>query len=302
MSKKFLVVIAGPTAIGKTTMSIKLATALETEIISCDSRQIYKELDIGVAKPSAEELAQAPHHFINHINLEEKYSAGRYEREATKLIEEHFETHDFLIMTGGTGLYINAVLYGLDEFPEVDDATLQHYNLLYESEGIATLQNELKLKDPVYFEVVDIENPRRLIRALSVISVSGQTFSSFRNQKKKERDFEFIGIRLTMNRDELYERINTRVDQMMASGLLDEVKSLQAFSAHRSLDTVGYTELLRHLDGAYDLKEAIRLIKRNTRRYAKRQITWLNNQSNFSAFPNDSYDEILEYIKTQSEF
>lgn len=300
MSKKFLVVIAGPTAVGKTAMSIKLAAALDTEIISCDSRQIYKELNIGVAKPSDDELSQITHHFINHISLDEKYSAGRYEREAIELIESHFTSHDFMIMTGGTGLYIHAVLNGLDEFPDVDDATVEHYNDLYESDGIEILQNELKLKDPVYFETVDIENPRRLIRALSVISVSGQTFSSFRNQEKKKRNFEYIGIRLSMDRERLYERINTRVDQMMANGLLDEVKSLQTFTEHRSLDTVGYTELLKHLDGAYDLPEAIRLIKRNTRRYAKRQITWLNNQSNFKPFTNDSFDEILEYIKEQT--
>lgn len=299
MSHKILIVIAGPTAIGKTSAAIEIAQSLDTEIISCDSRQLYKELNIGVAKPSKDELAAVKHHFINHISISELYSAGRYEREAIVQIEQLFQQYDHLILTGGTGLYIKAVLEGLDEFPEVDPKYVEYFTKLLSSEGIATLQQELKLKDPTYFHEADIHNSRRLVRALSVIKSSGQTFSSFRNRKPKERDFKVVPIQMTMDRKLLYQRINKRVDIMMDQGLLREVKSLIVQKDLKSLQTVGYSELFRHIDGELALAEAIELIKRNTRRYAKRQITWFSNNGNYIKIHAKPTDKIISLIKNE---
>lgn len=296
MPNKKLIVIAGPTAIGKTTTAINIAQILSTEILSCDSRQLYNELNIGVAKPSEKELAAVKHHFINHISITDKYSAGRYERESIELIDKLFKQYDHLILTGGTGLYIKAVLEGLDEFPEVDTSVVDHFTQVLDTEGISALQNELKIKDPTYFHEVDINNTRRLVRALSVIKSSGKTFSSFRNSEPKERDFTAITIQLTMDREKLYERINTRVDLMMKNGLLNEVRSLSKHRDLISLQTVGYSELFAHLDGEFKLNEAIELIKRNSRRYAKRQITWFSNNGNFLKVPTNDIDQITNII------
>lgn len=296
MSKKILVVIAGPTAVGKTTMSIKLATALDTEIISCDSRQLYKELNIGVAKPSKEELLAIKHYFIDHVSITEKYSAGRYEREAIALLNQLFEDQDHLIITGGTGLYIKAVLEGLDEFPDVVAEDQDYYARLLAAEGISALQNELKVKDPTYFKEADIRNSRRLVRALSVIRSSGNPFSSYRNSNPKERNFKSVCIQLTMGREQLYKRINMRVDQMIEQGLLDEVSALVNYKELLSLQTVGYKELFDYLDGKSTINEAIELIKRNSRRYAKRQITWFSNNGNFLKVPTGNIDQIMNSI------
>lgn len=300
MSNKILIVIAGPTAIGKTSTAIKIAQHLGTEIISCDSRQLFQELNIGVAKPSKEELSTIKHHFINHVSITEKYSAGRYERECIALIEKLFTEHDHLILTGGTGLYIKAILEGLDEFPEVKPEDSDHYTNLLESDGISVLQQELKEKDSKYFHEVDLNNSRRLVRALSVIKSSGQTFSSFRNSKPKVRSFKSIKIQLTMDREKLYDRINTRVNLMMDAGLLSEVESLVEHKNLLSLQTVGYSELFKHLDGELQLDVAIELIKRNSRRYAKRQITWFSNNSDYIKIPSGEIDKILNLIKTKS--
>jgi len=301
MSYKFLIVIAGPTAVGKTSVAIEIAKSLDTEIISCDSRQLYNELNIGVAKPTKKELAEVTHHFINHISIHEPFSAGAYEREALQLIEQLFESNKCVILAGGTGLYIKAILEGLDDFPEVDEADTNHYSLVLQENGIEALQNELKLKDPSYFREVDIHNTRRMIRALSVIKSSGQTFSSFRNSQPKERDFKVIPIHLTMDREKLYQRINLRVDQMIKEGLLDEVKTLVEHKDLRSLQTVGYSELFRYLDGELALDKAIELIKRNSRRYAKRQITWFNNNGDFIKVPSGDLDQLKSVIDTQVE-
>jgi len=301
MPNKKLIVIAGPTAIGKTTTAINIAQMLGTEILSCDSRQLYKELNIGVAKPSESELKAIKHHFIDHISITEKYSAGRYERESIDLISNLFKQYDHLILTGGTGLYIKAVLEGLDEFPEVDPNDVDHYTHLLNVEGISALQNELKIKDPTYFREVDLNNTRRLVRSLSVIKSSGRAFSSFRNSQPKERDFETIAIQLTMDREKLYHRINIRVDQMMENGLLDEVVSLLKYRNLKSLQTVGYSELFRHLDGALGLNEAIELIKRNSRRYAKRQITWFSNNGDFLKIPTNDIDKISNIINASND-
>jgi len=296
MSDKLLIVIAGPTAIGKTTCAIQIAQKLQTEILSCDSRQLYKELNIGVAKPSQAELAAVKHHFIDHISITEKFSAGIYEREAIGLITKLFEQYDHLILTGGTGLYIKAVLEGLDEFPNVPTGDTDYYSSLLSSEGIESLQEELKMKDLQYFSEVDIHNSRRLIRALSVIRSSGQTFSSFRNRKPKERNFKVLPIQITMDRDQLYNRINQRVDLMIKEGLLAEVESLLPQKDLLSLQTVGYSELFQYLDNKIELEEAIELIKRNSRRYAKRQITWFTNNGDFVKVPSNDTNQILQLI------
>ena len=298
MSDKLLVVIAGPTAIGKTKTAIQVAQQLDTEILSCDSRQLYKELNIGVAKPDKEELAAVSHHFIDHVSIEESYNAGRYEREAIQLIDDLFEQYDHLVLTGGTGLYIKGVLEGLDEFPAVKPHDVDHYTEVLQTQGLTALQHELKKKDPNYFQEVDLNNSRRLVRALSVIKSSGQTFSSFRNSQPKPRNFKSVNIQLTMDREKLYDRINTRVDMMMKEGLLAEVRSLISYKDLVSLQTVGYSELFRHLEGELSLHESIELIKRNSRRYAKRQITWFSNNGDFTKVPIGEVDQILSLIST----
>lgn len=301
MTNKYLIVIAGPTAIGKTSAAIKIAKFFNSEILSCDSRQLFKELNIGVAKPTNKELSEVKHHFINHISISEQYSAGRYEREGIDLINQLFESNDYLILTGGTGLYIKAILEGLDEFPEVKPEDFEYYMAKLEDTGLLTLQEELKIKDPAYYNEVDINNSRRLIRALSVIKSSRRTFSSFRNSNPKVRNFKPIPIQLTMDREMLYQRINKRVDHMINDGLLAEVESLINHKNLISLQTVGYSELFKHLNGDLSLSESVALIKRNTRRYAKRQITWFSNNGNFIKTPAGDINKLLETINTQIE-
>jgi len=298
MSNKNLIVIAGPTAVGKTSTAIEIAQNLNTEIISSDSRQLFKELNIGVAKPTEQELAMVKHHFINHTSIVKRYSAGKYEREAIALIAQLFEQYDNIVVAGGTGLYIKAITEGLDEFPEVATRDEMFYSQLLETAGIKVLQDDLLAKDPTYFKEVDIDNPRRLVRALSVIKSSGRPFSSFRNQAPKKRDFNMLSFQLTMDREHLYKRINNRVDQMMKDGLLEEVQSLEEYKQMISLQTVGYSELFNYLKGETTLDRAVELIKRNSRRYAKRQITWFSNNGNFIKIPSGETDQILKHIKS----
>ena len=298
MSKKNLIIIAGPTAVGKTSVAVEIAKKLKTEIVSCDSRQLYKELNIGVAKPDHKELSAVKHHFISQVSILKRYSAGRYEHEAIALINKLFQQYDTLILTGGTGLYIKAITEGLDEFPEVNASDELFYYQLLETAGIEVLQDDLLLKDPVYFKEVDIDNPRRLVRALSVIKSSGKPFSSFRNQESKKRNFDFLAFHLTMDREKLYQRINDRVDQMIQQGLLKEVESLIDYKKMPSLQTVGYTELFKYLDGELTFNQAIDLIKRNSRRYAKRQITWFSNNGNFRKIPSANIDQIMSIINS----
>lgn len=300
MSGKNLIIIAGPTAVGKTSTAIEIAQKLDTEIISCDSRQLFKELNIGVAKPTEQELSKVKHHFISHISIVKRYSAGKYEREAIDLITKLFEQYDNLVLTGGTGLYIKAITEGLDEFPEVAASDEMFYSQLLETAGIEVLQDDLRAKDPKYFKEVDIENPRRLVRALSVIKSSGKPFSSFRNQETKNRDFNVIPFQLTMDREKLYQRINDRVDQMMQQGLLQEVEFLVDYKDMISLQTVGYTELFNYLKGDITLDRAVELIKRNSRRYAKRQVTWFSNNGDFIKVPTGDTTQILKIIKSNS--
>jgi len=292
-----LITIAGPTAVGKTDLTLQLAQNYNSDIFSADSRQLYKELNIGTAKPDPEELKLVKHHFIDHISILDEYNAGKYEAEINEKFNSYFRSRDIGILTGGTGMYIKAALEGLDHFPLVDESIKLKYEKLLEDNGIEFLQAELQEKDAVYAKEVDLSNSRRLVRALSVIEASGKTFSSFLNQKKeKVHPFQQINICLTRDREELYDRINRRVDQMMDSGLLEEVKKLVQWQNLKSLQTVGYSELFKYLNGEITLPEAIELIKRNSRRYAKRQMTWFRNQGNWHYLEAQDTEAIHKFI------
>jgi tRNA dimethylallyltransferase len=290
--KKQLIVIGGPTASGKTGVAIQLAQAFNTCILSADSRQFYREMSIGTAKPSPEELQQAPHHFINSLSIHDSYSVGDYERDALALLQELFQKKSKVILTGGSGLFIRAVCEGLDEFPDVPEETLKAITQLYENEGLSALQQRLKKLDPDYYQEVDLQNSRRLIRALSVCKASGRPFSSFRQGGKKTRPFQPFYISLEWERTQLYERINRRVDQMMAEGLLEEAQQLHPHRHLKSLQTVGYQELFDYFDGLHSLDRAVELIKQNTRRYAKRQLTWFRKRDHWHRFRVDQVEEI----------
>lgn len=272
--QKTLITIAGPTAIGKTALAIEIAQYYQTEIISADSRQFFKELSIGTAKPNQIELGTAKHHFINSHSIHEEVSVGSFEKVALSKINDLFKTHDVLVMVGGSGLYINAVLYGFDEIPKADEKLRNELNQRLETEGIIALQNQLQILDPPYYQEVDVQNPQRVIRALEVCIATGKPFSSFRKTTLKNRPFNSILIGLDMERKKLYERINQRVDIMLQQGLLDEVKSLVEYQYLNALKTVGYSEIFNYLNGEWTLEQAIDKIKQNTRNFAKRQLTW----------------------------
>jgi len=277
---KRLIVISGATAIGKTALSIQLAQHFNSEIISADSRQFYKELKIGATPPSQEELIKIKHHFIQHLSVKDDYNVGLFEKDAIAVLYTLFKKTDTLIMAGGSGLYIDAVCNGLDTFPEVDEKIKKELIAEYKNKGITFLQDELKKRDPVYFDIVDINNPQRLIRALAVIRESRKPFSSFRNKTSAKRDFKISHFSLEMEREKLYERINRRVDLMMEEELLKEVENLIPYKNKNALQTVGYKELFSYFDGEISLEEAINKIKQNTRRFAKRQISWFKREEN----------------------
>lgn len=279
IADKKLIVVAGPTAVGKTAYAIELAKELNTEIISFDSRQFYKEMAIGVAVPSTKELKEVPHHFIQHISIHENYNAGKFEHDALQLLEQLFQKYNVVVAVGGSGMYINALLYGFDPLPS-DENLRNALQLQFQEKGIVSLQEELKQLDPAYFEIVDQQNPHRLIRALEICKITDQTYSSQRQNKPKERSFAFEIHVLQMEREKLYRRINHRVDKMMEAGLLEEVKSLHHYKSLNSLQTVGYRELFDYLEQKTTLPQAIEAIKQNSRRYAKRQITWFKQYEN----------------------
>lgn len=271
---KILISVVGPTAIGKTKLAILLAQHYKTEIISADSRQFFKEMNIGTAVPSSEELSQANHHFIQHKSITEQYTVGDFEREAIQKLSDLFKVHDVVIMVGGSGLYVNAVTDGLNTFPTVDPSIREKLNSELAENGIEPLQKKLKQLDPLYFEKVDIYNPQRVIRALEVTFGSGTPYSSFLNKPKAEREFKVLSVGLKAERPLIYERINKRVDLMVVAGLLDEAKNLLSYKEYNALQTVGYKELFNYFDGEWTLEFAISEIKKNTRRFAKRQLTW----------------------------
>lgn len=275
-SIKTLKVIYGPTAVGKTASAIKLAKELNTEIISSDSRQFYKEMKIGTAVPEQEELNAVKHHFIQHKSIHDNYNVGLFERDAINKINALFKQYNTLVMVGGSGLYIDGVCKGLDSFPEISQTLREKLRQDFKTNGLDWLQNQVKELDPDYFQSADKQNHQRLLRCLEVCIQSGKTFSSFKNAHKNKRPFEIEYYSIKMDRDLLYERINKRVDEMMDNGLLSEVEKLQEYQGLNALQTVGYKELFSYLNNQSTLEEAVNLIKQNSRRYAKRQLTWLN--------------------------
>ncbi|MGN7986918.1 tRNA (adenosine(37)-N6)-dimethylallyltransferase MiaA [Pedobacter sp. 22226] len=296
LHKKTLISIVGPTAIGKTALAIQIARHFATEIISADSRQFFKEMAIGTAKPDADELAAAKHHFIDSHSVSQLFSTGDFEVEGLKILDEIFQKHDVAIMVGGSGLYVNALLNGLDEMPDIDLSIREKLNRQFEEEGLAVIQNQLAESDPEYFAKVDQQNPQRMIRGLEVFLSTGQKLSSMLSATKKERPFNIIKIGLNTDRTVLYNRINQRVDQMIADGLLEEVKSLTPFKQYNALNTVGYSEIFDYFDGKLSLEEAIAAIKQNTRRFAKRQLTWFRRDAEINWFEPDEKDQIIGLI------
>lgn len=300
---KYLITIVGPTAIGKTALSIALAQHFECEIISCDSRQFFREMTIGTAVPNQEELQSAKHHFIQNKSIFENYTVGDYEKEALLKLEELFKTNDFVILIGGSGLYVDAVLKGFDEFPEIDPEVRSEVNSNYEKLGIEYLQKKLQLLDPDYFQKITAENPQtlqnpqRMMRFVEVCIGTGKPYSSFLNHKKNNRGFTPILIGLEADRQIIYDRINQRVDIMMNEGLLEEAKSLYPNKALNALQTVGYRELFSYFEGEFTLPFAIEEIKKNTRRFSKRQLTWFKRNENTKWFDYSADKEIIKYIE-----
>ena len=279
MSNKQLLYIAGPTAVGKTAFSIALAESLNTEIISCDARQCYREMTIGTAVPSEEERAGIPHHFIHNKSILQPFDAGAFEKEGLILLEQLFQQYDHVVLVGGSGLYAKSLMEGLDEFPEIDPKSEAKVKLLHQKDGLEGLQKQLKEKDPVYYQKVDLNNPRRLLRALQVCETAQKPYSSFLKQSSKKRTFASRTLMLNLPREQLYDRINRRVEQMVEAGLEKEARSLYPQKNLPALKTVGYREWFDHFDGKFSHEETIAEIKKNTRRYAKRQMTWFNQRN-----------------------
>lgn len=294
---KNLIVIVGPTAIGKTNLSIQLANHFNCEIISGDSRQFYKEMKIGTAVPSDDELALAKHHFIQHKSIHETYTVGDFEKEALNKLKILFDTNDYAILVGGSGLYIDAVTKGLDYFPEVDINTREQLQKEYDTNGIQTLQEQLKVLDKSYYDSVDLQNTHRVMRALEVCLSSGKPYSSFLTSSKKNRPFKCIKIGITADRNIIYDRINMRVDLMIKEGLLDEAKNLYEYKTLNALNTVGYKELFKYFDQEWELDFAISEIKKNTRRFSKRQLTWFKKDTEIEWFDYLSQlDRVIKHI------
>ncbi|WP_316807069.1 tRNA (adenosine(37)-N6)-dimethylallyltransferase MiaA [Pedobacter agri] len=296
---KTLIAIVGPTAIGKTALAIQLARHFNTEILSADSRQFFKEMEIGTAKPNAEELAAATHHFINSHAVTQLFSTGDFEVEALEKLAQIFEHNNLAILVGGSGLYVNALLNGLDEMPEIDLSIREKLNKQFEEAGLESIQQDLARLDPEYFAKVDQQNPQRMIRGLEVVLSTGQKLSSMLSATKKVRPFKVIKIGLNTDRAVLYDRINKRVDQMISDGLVEEVKSLEKFKELNALKTVGYSEIFDYLDGLIPLEQAISAIKQNTRRFAKRQLTWFRRDEEITWFEPADDKKIINFIKNQ---
>ena len=297
---KTVIVIAGPTGVGKTAVAIQLANHFHTEIISADSRQCFKELKVGVARPSAEELKEVSHHFIASHSVQDEVNAVVFEEYALKKVNELFKKHDVVIMAGGTGLYIKAFCEGMDDIPAIDPEIRSNIVEQYELKGIEWLQEEIQKKDPGFYQAGEIKNPQRLMRALEVKESTGQSILSFRKGKKAKRDFNIIKIALELPKEELQHNINTRVDKMIATGLVEEVKSIAAFRHLNALQTVGYTEIFDYLDNKISLEQASELIKKNTRQYAKRQLTWFRKDKEFQWFSPTEAEQIKIFIEKNS--
>lgn len=295
LKKKYLIVLVGPTAIGKTALSIELAKHFDTEIFSADSRQFFKEMSIGTAKPSLEEMCGVKHHFIDHCSIHEEYNVGKYETEIIAALETYFSKKELALLVGGSGLYVDAVCKGIDDIPKDDVIRKQLIDQL-ENEGIEVLQEELKLLDPDHYATSNIKNPQRLIRALEVCRLTGKTYTSFRTHSTKKRNFEIIKIGLNTEREIVYQRINARVEIMMKNGLEVEARKLFTFKNNNALNTVGYKELFHYFEGTLTLEEANLAIKQNTRNFAKRQLTWFNKDTSTKWFEPNQLEGCISYI------
>lgn len=295
--EKYLLVVTGPTAIGKTAFSIELARCLGTEILSADSRQFYREMRIGTAYPEEKELLAVKHHFIGNLSISDEYNVSRYEREAMALLEKLFRRHEHVVLTGGSGLYLDALCKGIDDLPDYDPVLRASLKQELGEKGLEALAMRLRELDPEYYEVVDRHNPNRLLRALEVCIQTGKPYSGLRKNIAKERFFRQVWIGLNTDREILFERIGRRVDDMMEKGLLEEVRSLQPYRENNALNTVGYKELFAYLDGEMGLEEAVEKIKTNTRRYAKRQLTWFRREPGMNWFKPDDLEGVLRYLK-----
>ncbi len=296
--KKTLLVIAGPTAVGKTALCVEMAKSLHTEIISADSRQFYQELSIGTAKPSLEEQGGVTHHFIDSHSIHDYFSPGDFEREALQVLTNLFETHEVVILTGGSGLYLKALMEGLDDMPDVDLDLRSDLMHRLEVEGLEKLYTNLQDVDPEYASKVDAQNPQRVVRALEVCLSTGKSYTSFRNQQKSDRPFELIKICLDRPREELYARIDARMDQMLEAGLMQEAKDFEAYQDRYALKTLGYKEVYGYFRGEYDKTEMVRLLKRNSRHYAKKQLTWFRHQDDFEfVHPDQAFNFIQGKLK-----
>lgn len=300
VNEKVLVVVAGPTAVGKTGVAIKLAKHFETEIISADARQVFREMNIGTAKPSHEELASVKHHLINSHSIQDPFDAAAFADVAMEKISELFQHKKWVVLCGGSGLYIRALLVGFDEMPDVKVGVRKELNALYDRDGIGALQHELSETDPVYFAEVDKQNPQRLIRALEVVRSFGKPYSSFRKKAQKELPFTVVKIGLELSREELYARIDDRMDEMIALGLFEEAKSLYPFRQQNALQTVGYQEVFDFMDGKADDEETIRVLKQNSRNYAKRQLTWFKKDKAIKWFRPTEFENIIQFIQEKS--
>lgn len=295
---KTVILIAGPTAVGKTAVAIQLAKHFNTEIISADSRQCFREIAIGVAKPSAKELHEVKHHFINSHSIHETVTAASYEKYALEKVADLFQQHDLVVMVGGTGLYIKAFCEGMDEIPTVDESVRQELQEQYQQHGIKWLQQQLQQHDALFAEKGEMHNPQRMLRALEVLRSTGSSILQFRKGEKQQRNFNIIKIGLDLPREELYQRINNRVDVMMNEGLLQEAKEVYPLRHLNALQTVGYRELFDFFDGSVSLEKAIDKIKQNSRHYAKRQLTWFKRDEGMQWFQPSMQNEIIQYIQT----
>lgn len=296
---KNLIIILGPTGIGKTDLSLEIAEKYNTEIISSDSRQIYKNMPIGTAAPDESQLRRVKHHFVGIMSPDTYYSAAQFETDVINLLQELFIRHDNVIMTGGSMMYIDAVCKGIDDIPTIDAETRSILIERYQKEGLDNLCAELKLLDPEYYSIADIKNPKRVIHALEVCYMTGKTYTSFRKREKKERPFNIIKVGLRREREELYDRINKRVNMMIGQGLIEEVKRLTEYKKLNALNTVGYKEIFKYLDGEYSLDFAIEKIKQNTRIYSRKQMTWFKKDPEIEWFHPDEKEKIFEYLDSK---
>lgn len=294
-----LIVLIGPTGVGKTELSLRIAEHFKTHIISSDSRQLYADLKIGTAAPTPEQLRRVPHHFVGTLQLTDYYSAAQYESEVLAVLDDLFKQHNVVLLTGGSMMYVDAICKGIDDIPTVDAETRELMLQRYEQEGLEQMCAELKLLDPEYYKTVDLKNPKRVIHALEICHMTGKTYTSFRMQQKKERPFHIIKIGLTRDRAELYERINRRVDLMMEEGLLEEAKAVYPYRHLNSLNTVGYKEIFKYLDGEWELPFAIEKIKQNSRIYSRKQMTWFKRDKDILWFHPDQEEEILACLHSK---